>query len=204
MVPPPAPLPMIATSASRVRSWVSCAPLWVFQPRAMPSRNGSGTGIFEVSFYCWRARCKCGSLLAMGATRSQTVGGPGYPQCAHDSLRPYQAIITSCTNELWPMRSRLNELFSQRSRKCRISSAAGVFPAAPDPGQRPAGDGHAQHVEQLSGELEHFRGQMIEVVIEAFQGALDSAGHVLGAPRRPRAAPGQGRAETPGRHCAAP
>ncbi|MNN86954.1 hypothetical protein D3C81_2044350 [compost metagenome] len=58
---------------------------------------------------------------------------------------------------------------------------SGVFPTAPDPGQRSAGDGHAQHVEQLSGELEHFRRQVIEVVIQAFQGALDSVGPLLGS-----------------------
>ena len=105
----------------------------------------------------------CGSELARDrrSTRFQTVGGPGYPQCAHDSSRLYQAIITSCSNELWPMRNRLNELFSQRSRKCRMSFGAGVFPAAPDPGQRSAGHGHPQHIEQLPGQLEHFRRQVM-------------------------------------------
>ena len=65
------------------------------------------------------------------------------------------------------MRNRLNELFSQRSRKLRIVIGAGVFPTAPDPGQRPASHGHAEHVEQLPGELEHFRRQVIQAVIQA-------------------------------------
>ena len=32
----------------------------------------------------------------------QIFGGPGYPHCAHASGRLYQAISTSCSNELWP------------------------------------------------------------------------------------------------------
>src|SRR5689334_8834993 len=43
-------------------------------------------------------------LLCFGcdgeAPRSQTVGGPGYPQCTQDSARLYHAIITICSNEL--------------------------------------------------------------------------------------------------------
>ena len=58
--------------------------------------------------------------------------------------------------------------------------AAGVFPTAPDPGQRATGDAHAQHVEQLLGELEHLRRQPLQAEIELLEGVLNPAGDLLG------------------------
>ena len=56
----------------------------------------------------------------------------------------------------------------------------GIFPTAPDAGQRSTGDAHAEDVEQLPGQLEHFRRQVVEAVVQARQGLVDGGGHFLG------------------------
>ncbi|MNE20335.1 hypothetical protein D3C80_1134490 [compost metagenome] len=55
---------------------------------------------------------------------------------------------------------------------------AGVFPGSPDTRQRAPGNRHGQYVEQLTGELEHLRRQVIEAVIQALQGAGDGIRHL--------------------------
>src|SRR5471032_2936717 len=184
---------MITTSASSVRSLSSAAPLWVFQPRARPSRNRSGTGIGVHSYFSVRSCDQCGSWLACdsGLPADQfTADTPPSPasQLPHfliglSGLDLRRAGVAAMGPGLRAEVPRHDHQLEQRAlahaQQVQVAVfpavqevadllAAGVFPTAPDARQRAAGDAHAQYVEQLLGKLEHLRRQVLQAVVEFF------------------------------------